>query len=157
MKIVLCTVPAGSAKTLASTLVEERLAACVNVIAGVASVYRWRGALETGEESLLVAKTSDATLPSLMKRIRELHEYDTPEIVALEVSAVDPRYLAWVDEETASQESSKEMGSHDDEGVERGTAPRTVSPVQEEAMKKKKKPAKKAAKKSMAKKTKKRK
>ena len=100
MKIVLCTAPVEAARRLASTLVEERLAACVNVLPGIESIYRWQGAVETADESLLVAKASDASLAALMKRVAELHPYATPEIVAVDVAQVSPAYLAWVDAET---------------------------------------------------------
>ncbi len=100
MKLVLCTAPAEAAETLASTLVEERLAACVNVLAGVVSVYRWKGAVERSGESLLVVKTSDAALAALVARIAEIHPYSTPEIVAVDPAQVNPAYLAWVNEET---------------------------------------------------------
>lgn len=155
MKVVLCMAPAGSAQTLASTLVEERLAACVNVLPGVVSTYRWRGKIETSGESLLVAKTSDAAAGALMARVSEIHEYETPEIVALDVVRGDARYLEWVDEETSSREKPKVWRPLDDVGSVRGAAPRHVTDPQEGTMKKKK--AKKAARKSTAKKTKKKK
>ena len=101
MKIVLCTAPVEAAERLASTLVEERLAACVNVLPGVASIYRWQGKIERADETLLVAKTGDAALPRLMSRIAELHPYATPEIVAVDASRVADSYLAWVDAETS--------------------------------------------------------
>jgi periplasmic divalent cation tolerance protein len=101
MKVVLCTAPVEAAERLASTLVEERLAACVNVLPGVLSIYRWQGKVERADESLLVAKTGDAALAKLMSRIAELHPYATPEIVALDASRVAESYLAWVDAETA--------------------------------------------------------
>lgn len=101
MKVVLCTVPPQVAETLASTLVEERLAACVNVIAGVVSVYRWKGAVERSTESLLVAKTGDAALARLIARITEIHPYDVPEIVAVDPSEVSRAYLDWVESETS--------------------------------------------------------
>jgi periplasmic divalent cation tolerance protein len=101
VKLVLCTAPAESAERLASTLVEERLAACVNVLPGMSSVYRWQGKVERADESLLVAKTGDAALEKLMSRIAEIHPYSTPEIVAVDASRVAPAYLAWVDAETS--------------------------------------------------------
>lgn len=105
MKLVLSTVPAQAAETLASTLVEEHAAACVNVIPGVVPVYRWEGKIERSRESLLVAKTSDACLARLMARLAELHPYDVPEIVAIDPAAVDSEYLAWVQRETPERTS----------------------------------------------------
>jgi periplasmic divalent cation tolerance protein len=158
MKIVLCTAPAGTAQSLASTLVEERLAACVNVVAGVVSTYRWRGKIESSGESLLVVKTADETLDALRARIAEIHEYETPEIVAIEVHSANESYLSWVAEETSSEDGQKVSRPADDVVSERGTAPRQVqSPPQEGTMAAKKKAAKKAAKKTTAKKTKKKK
>ena len=101
MKIVFCTAPAEAAQRLASTLVEERLAACVNVLPAVESIYRWQGAVERADESLLVAKTSDASLERLMSRLAEIHPYSTPEIVAVDVAKASAAYLAWVDAETS--------------------------------------------------------
>ncbi len=101
MKIVFCTAPAEAAQRLASTLVEERLAACVNVLPEIESVYRWQGVVERADESLLVVKTGDAALERLMARIAEIHPYSTPEIVAVDAARVSPAYLAWVDAETS--------------------------------------------------------
>ena len=83
---------------LAATLVEERLAACVNVIGGVASLYRWEGKVERDEEVLLLMKTTEAGVRPLRNRVLELHPYDTPEFLAFEVGAGAPGYLAWVAE-----------------------------------------------------------
>jgi periplasmic divalent cation tolerance protein len=160
VKVVLCTAPLEAAELLASKLVGERLAACVNVVRGVASIYRWQGALERSEEALLVMKTSDSALGALVARIARIHPYSVPEIVALDVVRVNAKYLEWVDSETSGarflSEMSKEFVSADDEGSERGVSPRrdSRSSCMEGTMAKKK-AAKKAAKKSTAKKTKK--
>jgi periplasmic divalent cation tolerance protein len=100
VKVVLCTTPLEAASTLASKLVEERLAACVNVLPKVTSVYRWQGAVEHSEEALLIVKTSDARLAALAARIDALHPYDVPEIVALDVDEANAAYAAWVAEQT---------------------------------------------------------
>lgn len=161
MKVVLCSAPVEVAHSLASKLVAERVAACVSVVAGVASVYRWEGEVERAGESLLVAKTSDATAPALAARIAQIHPYSVPEIVVVDVAHVNASYAAWVDAETrpASFDFSapKESVLSVDEGSVRGVVPRAVtrSSCMEGSMKKKKK-ARKAAKKSTAKKTKKR-
>lgn len=160
MKVVFCTAPLEAAQNLASTLVGERLAACVNVNAGLTSVYRWQGEIEVAREALLVIKTSDAALARLVARIQETHPYEVPEIVVLDVAQVNENYLGWVDAETRVQEISKrvskESAASDDEGSVRGASPRAVtrSSITEGTMAKKK-AAKKAAKKSTAKKTKK--
>ena len=95
--IVLTT--AGSdeqADSIASTLVEEQLAACVNVIAGVKSVYRWKGEIARDDERLLVIKTTAALFNTVRRRIRELHSYELPEVIAVPISAGDPDYLDWL-------------------------------------------------------------
>ena len=95
--IVLTT--AGSdeqADSVASTLVEEKLAACVNVIGGVKSVYRWKGEIEKDNERLLVIKTTADLFDAVRRRIRELHSYELPEVIAVPISAGDPDYLAWL-------------------------------------------------------------
>lgn len=101
MKIVLSTVPVEAAERLASTLVAERLAACVNIHPRVVSVYRWEGREERAEESLLVAKTSDAALGRLTARLAEIHPYSVPEIVAIDALSVNAAYREWVDSETS--------------------------------------------------------
>lgn len=98
--MVLVSGPGGDALlALARTLVEERLAACGNVLGGVRSVYRWSGTVEEGAEALAIIKTTAARLEALVARIRELHSYAEPEIVALPVAGGSASYLAWVAEE----------------------------------------------------------
>ena len=100
MKVVLVTAPAEAAEMLAETLVAERLAACVGRVGGVRSVYRWKGAVERSDEVQLVVKTADAALPRLVARIRALHPYEVPEIVAIDASWVLPEYAKWVEDES---------------------------------------------------------
>jgi len=96
-QIVLCTVPDDAvAKQIASVLVEERLAACVNVVPGVTSVYRWQGAVETAAELLLIIKTNAAVYPRLQDRLRALHPYELPEIIAVSPAAGLPDYFTWI-------------------------------------------------------------
>jgi periplasmic divalent cation tolerance protein len=102
VKVVFCSVPVEAAETLASTLVEERLAACVNVHRDVTSVYRWEGRVERRREAMLVVKTSDSALERLVARIAAVHPYSVPEIVALDVDSVNAKYLEWVDSETSA-------------------------------------------------------
>jgi periplasmic divalent cation tolerance protein len=97
--VVFVTTPPGRiGQGLARSLVEKRLAACVNIIPRVDSVYRWKGKLERSKESLLVIKTSPRRLPGLIREIRKTHPYDLPEIIALPVAGGDPDYLRWVTE-----------------------------------------------------------
>ena len=81
-------------------LVEARLIACLNVVEGVTSVYRWGGELQEDSEALGILKTTTARVESVERRIRELHPYDVPEILFLSVAAGSEAYLAWVAEET---------------------------------------------------------
>ena len=88
---------APTATRLAHLLVEERLAACVQVVPAVTSVYRWEGAVETTEEHLLLVKTTAATFEAIRDRVRSEHPYDTPEVLAVPVVAIDARYATWAD------------------------------------------------------------
>jgi len=81
-------------------LVEERLAACVNVVPGLRSLYRWQGKVHEDAEALLLLKTTAARYQALQERLRALHPYELPEIVAVPVSAGLPAYLEWVAAQT---------------------------------------------------------
>jgi len=101
VRAVLTTAPdAAVASRLARTLVEEGLAACVNVLSGVRSVYRWEGSLHEEEEVLLIIKTQAARSQALAARIKDLHPYDVPEVVVLPVVGGNLPYLEWVERET---------------------------------------------------------
>ena len=100
--VVLMT--AGSheeADRIATALVGESLAACVNIIPGVTSVYRWEGEIQRDQEWLLVAKSQSELLEALVARIQSLHSYDVPEILALPVAGGSEAYLRWVDDSVA--------------------------------------------------------
>ena len=86
----------AAATRVADTLVTERLAACAQVLGPVSSVYRWHGTIERATEWLCTAKTTGAVLPAVLERIRALHSYQQPEIVATPIAAGDPGYLDWV-------------------------------------------------------------
>lgn len=94
--VVMCTAPAAVAPQIARRVVEERLCACVNIVPSVRSVFRWEGAVDEAEESLLVAKTAASAFDALRDRLLALHPYDVPEVLALDVSAGSPAYLAWI-------------------------------------------------------------
>ncbi len=98
------------AQRLARALVEKRLAACVNIIPGVRSIYRWRNeagkdAIEEEEEVLLVIKTSRLLLEDLRSEIERLHSYEVPEVLAMQVVDGSERYLAWLERELAHKPS----------------------------------------------------
>ena len=104
--IVLCTCPdEETADRLAGSLVEEGLAACVNVIPAVASTYRWQGKLQRDREVLLLIKTTSAAYERLEARIRELHPYELPESVAVPIVRGSRAYLAWLQEAAAGGSS----------------------------------------------------
>jgi periplasmic divalent cation tolerance protein len=93
---------AASADAIARALVDERLAACVSRVPGAHSTYRWRGQVEQADEVLLLIKTTTDRLDALTARLRTLHPYELPELIAVEVRAGLPAYLDWVVAETAS-------------------------------------------------------
>ena len=96
-QIVLCTVPdEAAARRIASALVGEQLAACVNIVPGITSVYRWKDAIETAPELLLIIKTTMGVYTRLQDRIHALHPYELPEIIAVSIDRGLPDYLAWI-------------------------------------------------------------
>jgi len=106
-KIVVLTTcsSAKEAERVARALVEKRLAACVNVMPGVRSVYHWKDAIEEEEEVLLVIKSSRALFDRLRGEIERLHTYELPEVVALPIVDGSQGYLTWLDRELAKTES----------------------------------------------------
>ncbi len=90
---------AGEGERLGRVLVEERLAACVNRLGPVQSVYRWQGQIEQSEEWLLIIKTRRELWGRLKKRVQELHSYSVPEIIALPIVDGGESYLEWLEEE----------------------------------------------------------
>ncbi len=103
--ICFCTCPdAETAQRIATALVEERLAACVNVLPGVRSVYRWQDQVEQADEVLLLVKTMPAHFAQLKTRLLELHPYELPEVLAVETDHAHPDYLLWVAAQTRSKD-----------------------------------------------------
>ena len=87
----------SSAQTIARALIEQRLAACVQIVGPITSTYRWQGEIETAEEWLCLIKTRSDLYEQLEAAIREVHPYDVPEILAVPVVAGSEDYLAWLD------------------------------------------------------------
>ena len=95
--VVLCTFPnMETARQIASTLVESQLAACVNLCPAVQCIYRWQGKVESAEEVLALIKTTRTVYPALEARLKKLHPYDVPEIIALPVERGSDAYNKWV-------------------------------------------------------------
>jgi len=100
-EVVLITVPTEEkAREIARTLVEEGLAACVNIVSGLTSIYRWQGQVVEDKELLLIVKTTTFRFPALRERVQGLHPYTVPEIIALPIAEGHKDYLDWLREST---------------------------------------------------------
>lgn len=96
--VALCTCPdQATATMLADILVSERLAACVNILPGIQSVYQWQGKIEHDAELLLLIKTWHEIFPALEQTIQQHHPYELPEIIAVSIEAASAAYLEWID------------------------------------------------------------
>jgi periplasmic divalent cation tolerance protein len=105
--VVLSTFPdAEKAAEIARVLVDEQLAACVNLIATVRSIYRWQAAVHDDAEALAIIKTTADCYPALAARLAELHPYEVPEIIALPLTEGHPPYLAWLAGQVAQPPSA---------------------------------------------------
>jgi periplasmic divalent cation tolerance protein len=95
--VALVTAPSAAvAEMLVRTIVEERLAACGNIVPGIISIYRWDGAVQRDEEVLIIFKMAMSAAAAFVGRVRELHPYDVPEVVVLQPTDVLPAYARWV-------------------------------------------------------------
>jgi len=97
---------AEEARRVARTLVEERLAACVNIIGDIVSIYQWQGKVHEGDEVMLVVKSRRDLLPRLQERLASVHSYEVPEAIAIPVVDGLPAYLEWLDRELEPQGKS---------------------------------------------------
>jgi len=96
--IVLCTCPdAETAAVFSRSLVKRKLAACVNIVPAIRSIYRWQGAVSEDQEVLMIIKSLDSRYEELEAWLLEHHQYDVPEVIALPVSRVSASYLAWIE------------------------------------------------------------
>jgi periplasmic divalent cation tolerance protein len=94
--VVLVTCPPDKAQAIAGALVEERVAACVNVVPSLSSVYRWKGAVHNDAEALLLVKTSKDRFEALKQAVLRHHPYELPEVIAIQVDRGHAPYLEWV-------------------------------------------------------------
>ena len=100
--VVFCTCgDQAQAHLIAEALIEGRLAACVNILSPLYSIYRWQGKVERAEETLLLIKTTSERFPALRDRIADLHTYETPEIIAVPVGDGSEKYLSWLREQVS--------------------------------------------------------
>lgn len=104
-RLVLTTCPdPATAESLASALVQDGLAACVNIVPSVQSFYRWKGELARDQECLLLIKTRSEVYPALEEAIRARHPYELPEVIAVPIEAGLAAYLAWIDSNTEGKQ-----------------------------------------------------
>ncbi len=104
MKEIVIFITSGSeeeAKKLARVLVEEKLAACVNILSGVESLYWWKGKIESSKEWMLVVKTQGKMVNKVVKRVKEIHSYEVPEVIALPIVEGNKDYLQWISDTLA--------------------------------------------------------
>jgi periplasmic divalent cation tolerance protein len=97
--IFITTGTEAEAHTIAGQLIEHRMAACVNIVPGVDSIFRWNGKVETDRESLLIIKSKFALLQETIDLVKRLHSYEVPEIIAMPVIGGNEEYLRWMDSE----------------------------------------------------------
>jgi len=100
MRVIFCTCPQESADNIADAVLQDRLAACVSIIPGIRSKYWWEGKINTDTESLLVIKTRAGLVASLIDKIKKVHPYKVPEIIAFEIREGNADYLKWIAQET---------------------------------------------------------
>jgi periplasmic divalent cation tolerance protein len=98
--VYMTTESAEEARRIGRELVESRLAACVNILEGMSSLYWWEGEVQEGSEVVLIAKTRQGRLRDLIDKVKSLHSYSCPCVVALPILAGNPDFLAWIGEET---------------------------------------------------------
>ncbi|KAL2655772.1 hypothetical protein AAZV13_04G084600 [Glycine max] len=98
--LILTHVGGCAGKKLAESIVKEKLAACVNRVPGIESVYQWEGKIQTDSEELLIIKTRQSLLEALTEHVKTNHEYDVPEVISLPITGGNLKYLEWIKEST---------------------------------------------------------
>lgn len=108
-KLVLTTASSQEeARKLANALVERRLAACVNILSKIDSIYRWKDKVEEAQEFLLLIKTTNSSVQKLCEAIQELHSYEIPECIVLPIESGSENYLQWIDESTRQRSAHRD-------------------------------------------------
>lgn len=105
VQITMTTDSRDEADKLARVAVDNRLAACAQVLSPITSTYWWQGKVETAEEWMILMKTQERRVMELIDRLQAEHSYETPEIIATPITAGNPAYLAWIEAETADQQA----------------------------------------------------
>jgi periplasmic divalent cation tolerance protein len=103
--VLVTTSTRDEAAAIAEAVVSERLAACVNIIPAIESVYRWEGKITRDSEALMIIKTTEERYPELERRVKELHSYSTPEVIAMKIERGSAQYLNWLRDSTANDET----------------------------------------------------
>jgi len=103
VRVAIVTIPRDEAAKLAKGLVQERLAACVNIVPRIESMFWWDGKIQHDEEALLIVKTTQLKVEAMIKYVQENHPYDVPEIITLSLAEGLPDYLNWVIDEMAKE------------------------------------------------------
>ncbi len=123
--ITYITAPGEVADRIATTLVEDKLATCVNIVDRVTSIYRWEGQVERATEALLIVKGMSASLDALVERVREIHPYEVPEVISFDITSGNQDYLDWlagkeivVDEDLDIDDEDLDLEDVDEESAE---------------------------------------
>ena len=101
MRLIFATCSSGEAEAILTTLLDERLVGCGNLIPGVVSLYHWEGAIERDEEVVMLMETTAERVRQATERLRELHPYDVPKIIVIDPATADDDYVAWLREVTS--------------------------------------------------------
>lgn len=100
--VIVVTIPEAEAAALAKTLLESKLAACVNIIKGVQSLFWWKGNIDNAHESMLLIKTKDSFYGRIREVVKKNHSYEVPEIIAFKIDEINREYLEWLNQSTAA-------------------------------------------------------
>lgn len=96
MRVIFCTTPVGKAEEYSEILLNEKLVACVNIVPKIKSKYYWEGKICTDEEELMIIKTKSELIDKIIEKIKEIHQYEVPEIISFEIKEGSYEYLNWI-------------------------------------------------------------